>query len=79
MGRFERRYWDTDRFTSRPARKGDDPTKTFDAFVPHHLAGWSPELDSDTVERIMAAERSLQHLNARCDSARVAPARRRAS
>lgn len=74
MGRFERRYWDEDRFSSRPVRERDDPAKVFGAFVPHRLAGWSPELDSDTVERIMAAERSVRHLNERCDPTMALPA-----
>ena len=74
MGRLERRYWDEDRFSSRPVRERDDPANVFGAFVPHRLVGWSPELDSNTVERIIAAERSVRRLNERCDPTMTLPA-----
>ena len=74
MGRYERRYWDDGLYSSRAVRDHDNPSQFFDAFVPHRLSGWDPELGSSTLERLMTAESAVQWLNERCDSTMTLPA-----
>ena len=74
MGHYERRYWDDREYSSREVRDHDDPGLTFAVFVPHQLGGWRAELDSDSVERVMAAEGAVRDLNDRCDSTVALPA-----
>ena len=74
MGYYEERHWDAREYLSREVRDSDDPSLTFAAFVPHHLGGWRAELDSEAVERVMAAEAAVRDLNDRCDPTTTSPA-----
>ena len=74
MGILVPRYWDADSFSSRPARDDDDPDQVFQAFVPHPIAEWNPDLDTATVERVMAAEDDLRRLAERCEPGVATPA-----
>ncbi|MXV86793.1 MAG: Fic family protein [Acidimicrobiales bacterium] len=61
MGRTERRFWDDRALTSRAAMPSDSSRQCFDAYVPHEINGWEPELHVDTWRQIsMATERCLE-------------------
>ena len=62
MGRLVTRCWDEESFSSRLASPNDDPACRFDAFVPHPLAHWQPDLNSVCLERVMVAEDALRRL-----------------
>lgn len=61
MGRTERRFWDDRTFTSRAAMPSDPSRQCFDAYVPHGINGWEPELHVDTWRQVsMAAGRCVE-------------------
>ncbi|WP_420610946.1 Fic family protein [Candidatus Poriferisodalis sp.] len=58
VGRHERRFWDGRLQVSRAAQSSDPARECFDAFVPHPINGWEPDLRTDTWRQVsMAAER----------------------
>ncbi len=74
MGRLAARHWDAESFSSRLPTQHDDPGSIFQAFVPHPIADWNPELDGLTVERVASAEDDLRNLAARCEPSIATPA-----
>ena len=64
MGATVRRYWDWNDRSSRVARPGDPDSETFDAFVPHPVAGWEPVFGAAVWRKIAEAEAALQALAA---------------
>ena len=64
MGTTTLRYWDSRAYDSRPARAGDPPSEVFEAYIPHPISGWTPDLNAGTWHRVAAATqrcRDLQH------------------
>lgn len=75
MGRLSGgRYWDGVRFTSREATGDDSPDNVFRAFIPHPIANWDVELDSDCLERVMVAEEAVRRLERNCGEDTALPA-----
>lgn len=74
MGTTVPRFWDTDSFASRVPTERDDPKHVFQAFIPHPIANWDPDLDGMTVERVMAAEEDMRGLSDRCGPDTALPA-----
>ena len=61
MGRSERRFWDDRTLTSRAPLASDPARECFDAYVPHEINGWEPELHTDTWRQVSeAAERCAE-------------------
>ena len=61
MGRSERRFWDDRTLTSRASLASDPARECFDAYVPHEINGWAPELQTDTWKQVSkAAERCAE-------------------
>ncbi len=64
MGMTTPRYWDSREYDSRPARRDDPPSEVFEAYIPHPISGWAPDLNARTWQRVAAATqrcRDLQH------------------
>ena len=64
MGTTTPRYWDSREYDSRPARRDDPPSEVFEAYIPHLISGWAPDLNARTWQRVAAATqrcRDLQH------------------
>ena len=64
MGTTTPRYWDSREYDSRPARGDDPPSEVFEAYIPHPISGWAPDLNARTWHRVAAATqrcRDLQH------------------
>ncbi len=58
MGRNERRFWDDRSLTSRAALPSDPTRLIFDAYVPHPISGWEPDLHASTWRQVsMATDR----------------------
>ncbi len=55
MGRNERRFWDDRTLTSRASLPSDAARECFDAYIPHEINGWEPELHTDTWRQISNA------------------------
>ncbi len=65
VGREERRFWDDRLQVSRAAQASDPARECFDAFVPHPVNGWEPDLRADTWRQVsMATERCADLANA---------------
>ena len=64
MGTTVKRYWDWNDRSSREARPGDPDSETFDAFVPHPVAGWEPVFGASVWREIANAEAALAALAA---------------
>ena len=61
MGRKARRFWDDRDHASRAALASDPESECFDAYVPHPINGWAPDLHVDTWRQVsMAAERCAE-------------------
>ena len=64
MGRNERRFWDDRSLASRAAVASDPARDCFDAYVPHPVNGWAPDLHVDTWKQVStAAERCADLAN----------------
>ena len=75
MGRLSGgRYWDGVSFTSREATGDDSPDDIFRAFIPHPIADWDIELDSECLERVMVAEDAVRRLERNCGGDAALPA-----
>ena len=67
MGRTVARHWDSRTYTSRPTGPGDAPRTVFQAYVPHPISGWDPDLSlstwmvvSSATERCRRIQRSAE-------------------
>ena len=54
MGTTTPRHWDSREFDSRPARPDDPFSEVFDAYVPHPISGWTPDLNAHTWHQVAA-------------------------
>ena len=62
MGTTTPRYWDSREYSSRPARAGDPPSEVFDAYIPHPISGWTPDLNAHTWHQVTAATQRCRDL-----------------
>lgn len=67
MGRTVDRHWDSRTYTSRDAWPNDPPRTVFQAYIPHPINGWMPDLRADlwhqvssTTERCRAVQRTIE-------------------
>ena len=63
MGTTTPRYWDSREYDSRPARDGDPPSEVFEAYIPHPISGWAPDLSARTWHRVAAATERCRDLH----------------
>lgn len=73
MGTLVERFWDEHEQVSRPATEGDPRRLTFQAFVPHPVAGWVPTFDEDSWRHAAAAEEAVRALEADHPEGSAAP------
>ena len=67
MGKMVDRHWDSRTRTSRAAEPSDSPRTVFQAYIPHPISGWAPDLSAALWHQVSAAtERchELQHSTA---------------
>ena len=63
MGTTTLRHWDAREYESRPAAAGDPPSELFEAYTPHPLSGYSPELDARTWQVAADAAQRCRNLS----------------
>lgn len=71
MGRTEQRFWDENTFTSRAALPTDPARDCFAAYIPHPIAGWGPDLHTDTWHQISTATERCHELARATDERNV--------
>ena len=74
LGSYVERFWDSRAGASRPALRTDDRSSVFEAFVPHLVARWAPNVDEETGLCLDAAERDLASLAVEIPADAAAPA-----
>lgn len=62
MGTTTSRYWDSREYDSRPARRGDPPSEVFEAYIPHPISGWAPELNARIWHRVATVTQRCRDL-----------------
>ena len=62
MGTTTPRYWDSREYESRPARPDDPPSEVFDAYIPHPICGWTPDLNAHTWHQVAAVTQRCRDL-----------------
>ena len=62
MGTTTPRHWDHREYESRPARPGDPPSEVFDAYVPHPISDWTPDLNAHTWHQVAAVTQRCRDL-----------------
>lgn len=73
MGRTEPRFWDDRSFSSRAALPSDSRRECFDAYIPHPIDGWEPELHVETWRQVSTAAERCFELSHDPNSPRTAP------
>lgn len=64
MGFTVLRYWDSREYSSRPELAGDARSEVFEAYIPHPICGWAPDLNARTWAQVAAVTQrcaDLQH------------------
>ena len=62
MGTTTPRHWDSREYDSRPARPDDPPSEVFEAYIPHPISGWTPDLNARTWHRVAAVTQRCRDL-----------------
>lgn len=63
MGTTALRHWDSREYASRAALPGDPSSEVFEAFVPHPISGWVPDLNAGTWQLVAAVTERCRDLS----------------
>ena len=62
MGKTVDRHWDSRTYTSRAAEPSDSPRTVFQAYIPHPISGWAPDLSAALWHQVSAATERCHEL-----------------